>query len=207
MADGLAKWKWRDFIPKPKYKVKTEERQRPENVKEQIVKKREFKNIRTVSEQVAEFTYRPGKCKKTCRVIVLRKNLLVERGEFVLFDDIRYFFFITNEWTVSAQEIVYFARERCDHENDIEQLKNGVNALRMPVQDLISNWAYMVIAALAWNLKAGYGLLTSKAPRRQEILRQLNLMSELEGRSMSKIRLVLHSFSPFEIILCDAFNG
>jgi hypothetical protein len=31
----------------------------------------------------------------------------------------------------------------------IEQLKNGVNAMRMPVDDLVSNWAYMVMAALA----------------------------------------------------------
>ena len=42
----------------------------------------------------------------------------------------------------------------------IEQLKNGVNAMRMPVDDLLSNWAYMVMSALAWNLKAWYGLLS-----------------------------------------------
>jgi len=171
LAEGLAESQWEDFIHTPKYEVKTQERQRPENVKEQIVKKREFKYIRTVSEQVAEFRYRPGKCKKTYRVIVLRKNLSVERGEILLFDDIRYFFFITNDWILTPQEIVYFAHERCDHENDIEQLKNGVNALRMPVQDLISNWAYMVIAALAWNLKAWYGLLTSNRQIRVQILR------------------------------------
>ena len=46
-----------------------------------------------------------------------------------------------------------------DQENVIEQLKNGVNAMRMPVHDLLSNWAYMVMSALAWNLKAWYGLL------------------------------------------------
>jgi len=31
--------------------------------------------------------------------------------------------------------------------------------MRMPVDDLISNWAYMVMSALAWNLKSWYGLL------------------------------------------------
>jgi hypothetical protein len=46
----------------------------------------------------------------------------------------------------------------------IEQLKNGVNAMRMPVDDLLSNWAYMVTATLAWNLKSWYGLLM---PNRQ----------------------------------------
>ena len=61
--------------------------------------------------------------------------------------------------------------KRCDHENDIDQLKNGVKAMTWPVHDLISNWAYMVIAALAWNLKAWLGLLTPNASLRHQILR------------------------------------
>jgi hypothetical protein len=32
----------------------------------------------------------------------------------------------------------------------IEQLKNGVNAMRMPVDDLFSNWAYMVVRRGNW---------------------------------------------------------
>ena len=159
IAQRLSEDQWEALEREPKYKVKTEERQRPENVKERIVKERGFKNIRTVSEEVAEFDYRPVKCKKTYRVVVLRKNLTVERGEVALFDDIRYFFYITNDRTMSGQEVVYFANDRCDHENDIEQLKNGVHALRMPSEDLVSNWAYMVIATLAWNLKVWLGLL------------------------------------------------
>jgi hypothetical protein len=171
IARGLSERKWETLERKPPYEVKTQERQRPENVKERIVKERGFKNIRTVSEQVAEFDYRPAKCKKTYRVVVLRKNLTVERGELALFDDIRYFFYITNDWMMSAQEVVYFANERCDHENDIEQLKNGVNALRMPADDLVSNWAYMVIATLAWNLKAWLGLLMPEKILGQRIVR------------------------------------
>ena len=46
---------------KPKYEVKTRERKRPENVKEQIVKKREFQKIKTVSEQVAAERRRKAK--------------------------------------------------------------------------------------------------------------------------------------------------
>ena len=34
-----------------------------------------------------------------------------------------------------------------------------MGALRCPTGDLFSNWAYMIIATLAWNLKAWYGLL------------------------------------------------
>lgn len=171
IADTIPEEQWEVIERKPKYKVKTKKRRRPENVKERIIKERGFKNIRTTSEHVAEFDYRPGKCKKTYRVVVLRKNLTVEKGDMALFDDIRYFFYITNDRTMTPQEIVYFANDRCDHENDIEQLKNGVNAMRMPVDDLVSNWAYMVIAALAWNMKAWYGLLTPNKILGHQIIR------------------------------------
>jgi len=139
--------------------VKTEPRRRRENEKEKIIRERGFKNLRLQSEDVAEFEYRPGACKKSYRVIVLRKNISVEKGEEVLFPEVRYFFWITNNRTMSKQEVVLFANRRCDQENIIEQLKNGVNAMRMPEHDLVSNWAYMVMASLAWNLKAWYALL------------------------------------------------
>jgi hypothetical protein len=72
---------------------------------------------------------------------------------------------------MSMQEIVFFANDRCNQENVIGQLKSGVNALRMPSDGLVSNWAYMVIAALAWNLKAWYGLVTLVPAARRDILR------------------------------------
>jgi hypothetical protein len=171
MANALPENSWMPLERPARYEIKTEERQRPENVKERIVKDREFKNIRLQSEQVAEFDYSPIHCRKTYRMIVLRKNLSIEKGENRLFDDIRYFFYITNDWEMSAQEIVFFANDRCNQENIIAQLKSGVNALRMPSDSLVSNWAYMVIAALAWNLKAWYGLVAVEPVLRRDILR------------------------------------
>jgi hypothetical protein len=103
--------------------------------------------------------------------VVIRKNLTVEKGDVALFDEIRYFFFIANDHLLPPPEIVYFAHQRCDHENDIDQLKNGVQALNCPVHDLVSNWAYMVVASLAWNLKAWLGLLAPQASVRHQILR------------------------------------
>jgi hypothetical protein len=99
------------------------------------------------------------------------QDLSVERGEEVLFEDVRYFFYITTLLELSAEQVVESANERCDQENVIEQLKNGVNAMRMPVDDLVSNWAYMVMAALAWNFKAWYALLMPSKPRGMEVLR------------------------------------
>jgi hypothetical protein len=171
MADALPEGSWKPLQRPARYEVKTEERRRPENVKEQVIKAREFKNIRLESEQVSEFDYRPTHCSKTYRMVVVRKNLTIEKGEIRLFDEVRYFFYITNDRQMTMQEIVLFANDRCNQENVIGQLKSGVNALRMPSDGLVSNWAYMVIAALAWNLKAWYGLVTLVPAARRDILR------------------------------------
>jgi hypothetical protein len=139
--------------------VKTKPRQRPENVKERIVEEREFENIRLVGEYVAEFSYRPTKCQTTYRVVVVWKDLEIRKGQLKLFDDTRCFFYITNDQESSSAEIVFKANDRCDQENVIEQQKNGVRALTAPLDSLLSNWAYMVIASLAWSLKAWAALL------------------------------------------------
>jgi len=158
-ADDLPESHWKPLHRRAKYEIRTEPRGRRENVKERIVKERGYKNVRLQAEQVAEFDYRPTKCRKTYRIVVLRKNLSVEQGQQRLFDEIRYFFYITNDWTPSAAEIVHLANERCNQENLIEQLKNGVQAMQMPVDNLVSNWAYMVMASLAWTLKTWFALL------------------------------------------------
>ena len=158
IADDLAENQWKRLQRPAKYNVKTNPRRRPVNVKERIVRQRRFLNIRLRSEDVADFSYRPMACQQAYRVVVVRKNLSVERGEEVLFPDIRYFFYITNDISTPADEIVFCANKRCNQENLIEQLKNGARALRMPVDNLVSNWAYMVMASLAWTLKAWFAL-------------------------------------------------
>lgn len=165
IAESLPRraWKWLERCPK--YEVTTAPRQRPEKVKQTIVREREYKNIRTVSEDVAEFEYSPVACKKTYRMVVLRKNLSVERGERRLFDDIVYFFYLTNKRDVPAEEIVRESNERCNQENLIAQLKSGVHALETPLNNLLSNWAYMVMASLAWSLKAWFGLVLPEKGR------------------------------------------
>jgi hypothetical protein len=160
-AEALSKSKWKRLKRKPKYEtLTTETRQRNQrNEKERIVTEREYVNLHLNYEDVAEFDYQPGKCSRPYRVVALRKNISKMKGEDVLFDEIRYFFYITTRRDLTASEVVYCANERCDQENVIEQLKNGVNAMRVPLYDLVSNWAYMVIAALAWNIKAWFAMM------------------------------------------------
>ena len=171
IANDITPRKWRKLEKEPKYDVKTYERKRPKNVKEQVVKRRKFKSIQTESEYIAEFPYRPGKCKKDYRMVVLKKIIKVTKGELQLFDDVRYFFYITNDTHMTSKELVQFYRDRADHENDIEQLKNGVRAIQSPSDSLVSNWAYMVVASLAWDLKAWYGILMPYRPIGSKIIR------------------------------------
>jgi len=171
IAGGLDESRWRPLRRRVKRVAESDSRRRPENVKERIIREREYKNLRLVSEHIAEFPYRPGKCGRDYRIVVLRKNLSVERGERVLFPEIRYFFYITNIEERSAAQIVTFCNDRCDQENVIDQLKNGLNALRMPVGDLVSNWAYMVMASLAWTLKAWFALIVRSREERDALLR------------------------------------
>ena len=158
LADDLPEHAWKRLDRSPRYQVKTQPRARPKNVKERIVRERGFKNIRLESEQVAEFDYRPTACKKAYRLIALRKNLRVRDEQGQLFDDYRYFFYITNDRQSTPAEIVFSANDRCDQENLHAQLKGGVRALQAPVDNLVSNGAWMVMTSLAWNLKAWLAL-------------------------------------------------
>lgn len=171
LAEGLAETAWKALERLPKYEIRTEPRCHREKIKEQIVVQMGYKNVKLVAEDVTEIEYQPLKCGQRYRLIILRKNLSVQRSEQVLFEEIRYFFYITNRSDLSVEGVVSLADDRCDQENVIEQLKNGVNAMRMPVDNLLSNGAYMVMAALAWNLKAWYALLVPAREKGLELLR------------------------------------
>ncbi len=164
MAEKIEENRWRRLVRATRPRA-SEPRRRPKNVKDRIVREREFENIRLVSEAIAELDYRPAACRKTYRLVVVKKNLSVERGEKRLFDDVRYFFYLTNDREHSAEAIVFSANDRCDQENLIDQLKNGVRSLQAPVDNLVSNWAYMVMASLAWDLKAWFALLLPERGR------------------------------------------
>jgi hypothetical protein len=166
IAEDLPAHAWRPLQRPARYTVQTKPRQRPDNVKEAVVVAREFENRRLQSEEVAEFNYQPTACAKTYRMVVVKKNISVEKGEKRLFDQIVYFFYITNDWVSEAEELVFSANDRCDQENLLAHLHGGVRALRAPLDNLESNWAYMVMTALAWNLKAWWALQLPEEPGR-----------------------------------------
>jgi hypothetical protein len=217
LANALPEKAWKPLNRRVKHAVKTTSRRRPTNVKEQIVIRRKFKNTRLDSERVAEFDYRPHACSKAYRVVAVCKNLTISKGVEALFDEVRYFFYITNNRTSKPREIVFSANDRCDQENLNAQLKGGVFALRMPVDSLESNWAYMVMASLAWTLKSWAALLlpetgrwkTKHASEKRKLLRMefrtfLNAFMRVPCqivRTSRKIIYRLLSWNPWQAVL------
>ena len=209
IANELVASAWKRLERLPKYEILTEPRRKSFRYKEQIVIEKQFMNRILIGEDVAEIEYQPVKCKKKYRVVIVRKNISVQKGEQALLDEIRYFFYITNRKD-KARKIVGLANGRCDQENVIEQLKNGVNAMRMPVNDLVSNWAYMVMAALAWNLKAWYGLLMPNRERGSEVVRMefrrfLNAIVMLPCQVVRTARRVIYRILGYNAWLSDFF--
>jgi hypothetical protein len=168
-AQRLPEWVWQP-LHRPVRQPLTTPRRRPPQVKEEVVRRRGFPNLRLVSEQVAEFNYRPTACREEYLMIVVRKQLVWERHGQVVGEETRYFFYITNQWLWSTAEVVFCANDRCNQENLIAQLKGGVRALRAPSNTLLANGAYMVIGALAWNLKAWLALLQPAAALGRRLL-------------------------------------
>jgi hypothetical protein len=143
----------------------TPQRRRSENVKKKVIEERGFKTLSLVHEDVAEMPYQPSRATGTYRMIVLRKRIQVTEGQLRLEDQVRYFFYVTNipADQMDPAAVVRENNARCHQENLIEQLKNGVQAMRMPAREFDANWAYLVIGALAWTLKAWAGLLLPKS--------------------------------------------
>jgi DDE family transposase len=157
LAEELPESAWKTLVRRQPPPPATAPRQRAGNVKDDLVRAHGYETLRLRHEEVAEFPYQPVACREIYRMIVVRKNISREKGELRLFDELRPFFYITNEWDKEAHEIVlapYGANGRCQQENVIQQLQGGCHALKAPLDTLLSNWAYMVMTSLAWNLKA-----------------------------------------------------
>lgn len=213
IAENLKEDSWEPLERQAKRSIKTAPRQKPANVKKAVVRSRGFKNLRLQAEHVAEVEYSSKKAKRTYRLVILRKNISVERGEEHLFDDIVYYFYVTNVETakLSMGDVVFENNARCNQENLIEQLKNGVEATRLPVGEFTGNWAYMIIGALAWNLKVWLGLvlperLNSKAILRMEFRRFCTELIQLSAqivRTGRQLVFRLMGFSSWSRILIE----
>jgi len=215
-AAALPEGAWERLRRRQKRQRRTSPRRRLENVKERIVAERGYRNLMLEQEDVAELAYQPTRSKGRYRLVVLRKTIRVVEGQQRLYDEVRYLFYVTNvpQARLSTAEVVFEANARCHQENLIEQLKNGVHALRMPSDGLVSNWAYLVIASLAWNLKAWLAVCLRHLPGagelgRMEYRRFLNSLmlvpcQVVKGARGLLLRLLV--YSPWAEILLEGME-
>ena len=146
----------------PRYEIKTVPRQQPERVKQQIVNQRGYKTIHVLQEMIAEFDYRRppageviGSSSSASGWESIRRNCGCSRS--IAISSI-------SPTTATLRPKISCSRPMTSATDLIAQLKSGVYALTTPVDTLVGNWAYMVMASLAWSLKA-WRLLTPVSPR------------------------------------------
>jgi hypothetical protein len=172
IAEDLPASDWVELQRPSQYTAQGKPRRRRERVKDRIVRERGFETLTRLREDVAEVSYRPTACQESYRLIIVRQRIAVEKGQTRLFDEIRWRFYLTNDRQGTRRELVFKANDRCDQENLIAPLKGGAHALRAAVDNLVSNWASMVMTGLAWNLKAWFALSVPEHPRHQATHRQ-----------------------------------
>jgi hypothetical protein len=199
VAEGLEGGVWRRL--QRERKGRRPRGARKPRVKRAVIEARGYRHIELEREEYAEFTYRPKKCNRDYRVVVLRKTINVKEGQALLIPEVRYHFYITNvpRSVLTGRQVIRESNDRCNQENLIEQAKNGVHAMRMPCDTLLANDAYMLIACLAWNLKAWVAQLWPDREqgadlRRMEFRRFVSSVIALPCQVVRSGRQIVHRF-------------
>lgn len=146
-------------------------RARRPNVKNERVRERGYRTLRLEREDFTEIVYQPKKCDRSYRLVVVRKTISVTEGQLEFEDDVRYFGYITNIGLdmMGSRGVIAESNARCDQENLIEQMKNGVAAFTAPVGCIVSNWAWMIIASLPLTFQAWLSILHPDRESRSQI--------------------------------------
>lgn len=112
LAQALPECAWKPLKRRPRYQIASQPRRKPKRVKEALVRSKGYLNKKLVGESVAQFDYQPHKCRRAYRLVVVRKNIRVQKGEVTLSDEVKYFFYLTNHTRYDAEAIVGLAHER-----------------------------------------------------------------------------------------------
>lgn len=160
-AEALPTKRFTPFEPHPRKPTRRRVRSRHmrERTRRRIAARRGYRTLATTAVWVAEMRYRPGGLNRDYRVIVKRQRVKETQGQRTLITRYVYRFIITSIETMTAADVLRLAYGRCNQENTIEQLKNGLAALSMPTGELLANAAFMLAALIAWSLRAWLSLL------------------------------------------------
>jgi len=128
-------------------------RKRGPNRRRERARARHKRDLQLKKQWIAEIAYQPERSDRTYRLIA-RYQEIEEHEQGHLFMLTRFRFVLSNlAPSVSTEEVMDLTYQRCDQENLIEQLQNGVAGMRMPTGGMLSNTAFGTCARLAHNLK------------------------------------------------------
>jgi hypothetical protein len=154
LFEALPGAQWKPYRQREKGEdLSRKRRKRGPNRRRERARSRNKWDLQLKKQWIAEIPYRPERSERTYRLIA-RYQEIEEHEQGHLFMLTRFRFAISNlPPSVSAEEVMDLTYQRCDQENLIEQLQNGVAGMRMPTGEMLSNAAFGTCARLAHNLK------------------------------------------------------
>ena len=211
LAEALPEEAWKPLEGLPRYEIVSRPRRKPQRVKESMIRFKGDENKVLIGEDMAEIEYQPLKCSRPYRLLIVRKNISVQKGERALFDEIRYLFYITNRLDDPGEQIVSLANGRCHQENVTPAAQKWsqrhAHAGGRFAEQLGLLW---VMTSLAWNLKAWFGLLLPNARRaveliKMELRRFLHAIVLLPAQIVRTGRRVIYRIMSYNQWLKDLF--
>lgn len=163
IADSLDDAEWSPFRPRADRAADArparKQRKRRGNLRRQRALERKKRDLQLRGQWVASAPYKNSRSQHTYRLCIRRQLLLETDRQGDLFEKWRYRFVLTNITQETPSDVTDRTYGRCDQENLIEQLQNGVAGMRMPTGSLLANGAFLCCARLAHNLKSWLGQL------------------------------------------------
>ena len=173
------------------------------------VREREFKDEQTVARHVSELVYTPSWSDKPYRMIVVRSNREIHKGETFLFGKYEYYFIITSDRRGSALTVATIYFQRDNQENIFKQIKHETGGLWMPSKTLLANWAWMTISALAWNIKSWICQLGFKQGLRwmwNRFCRELILITAEVTKGSRQVKVYVNDSHRYAGVLVNLIN-
>ena len=120
----------------------------------------------------AEFRYRPQGWSRAYRLLV-KRTPWYEKDQRILGE--HFFTAVITNLCGAGSSLIRYHLARGGMENYIEEFKHGLGAAHLPSQNFHANWAWLLIAALAYNLAQAFKLLLLCRDRHADQLKKLRL--------------------------------
>jgi Transposase DDE domain group 1 len=120
----------------------------------------------------AEMSYRPQNWSRPYRLLVKRTPWF-EKEQRVIGE--HFHTPVITSLTGAGSALIRYHLARGGMENYIEEFKNGIGAAHLPSQKFLANWAWLLIAGLAYNLAQAFKLLLLPTNEQTDQLKKLRL--------------------------------